>query len=842
MYLRKLWELLNSLVISIVFLLRYRRKIHNEYEYGISDEFIEMYKELSKDFRNELLEIKAGENMISKELEETLKFAYKDAKKRKHEYITLEHILFALTYDKTTSNILSNCGASLKDLRKDVETFLKDSVPSVGEEYKDVEPLYTLSVQRVLQFAAIHVQTSEKGEINGGDILVSLFRERESHAVYFLSQQNISRLDIIKYISHKISKVPGEENSEMVFQDGVEPEGEKKKKKALDTYCINLNKRALDGKIDPLIGRDKELERIIHVLSRRRKNNPILVGDTGVGKTAVVEGLALKITKSEVPKVLENAVVYTLDMGMLLAGTKFRGQFEERLKAVLAGIQKEENAILFIDEIHTIIGAGATSGGTMDASNLLKPSLSNGELRCIGSTTYQEYKTYFEKDRALSRRFQKIEINEPSSEDTYLILKGLKPHYESFHGVEYTDDSLKAAADLSAKYINDRFLPDKAIDIIDEVGASLKLAEPEGKKIVNTIDIENMVAKIAKIPPKTVHADDKNKLKNLDTELKDVVYGQNDAIDKVVTSIKLSRSGLCEPDKPVGAFLFAGPTGVGKTEVAKQLAKIMGVEFLRFDMSEYMEKHTVSRLIGAPPGYVGFDQGGLLTDAIHRTPHAVLLLDEIEKAHPDLFNILLQVMDHATLTDNNGRKSDFRNVILIMTTNAGAREMNTKPIGFTRTDNFDLSIKAIENLFSPEFRNRLTSIIQFKPLQIEVMEQVVDKFVKQLNDRMKEKKVELVLDDSARLYLAKKGYEPAYGARPLARLIQTEITQVLSEEILFGKLEKGGSVTINEKDEKLVFDYHEPEPPKVDLDKPKAKKEITSPKGPLFPSTEITKV
>lgn len=777
---------------------------------------VKQFNKNRKKINKKFLKIETGEKMISKELESTLKLAFKDAKKRKHEYITLEHILYALTFDKTASNILVNCGAEIKGLRKDVEKFLSESIPAVGEEYKDVEPLYTLGVQRVLQFAAIHVQTADKEEITGADILVSMFRERESHAVYFLSQQNVTRLDVIKYISHKISKVQGEEVSDekedAVLQDGADSETDgKKKKSALETYCINLNKRATEGKIDPLIGRDKELERIIHVLSRRRKNNPIMVGDTGVGKTAVVEGLALHIVKKKVPKVLETATIYSLDMGTLLAGTKFRGQFEERLKAVLAQIQKEDNAILFIDEIHTIIGAGATSGGTMDASNLLKPSLSNGDLRCIGSTTYQEYKNYFEKDRALSRRFQKIEVNEPSAEDTFLILKGLKANYEKFHGVIYTDDALKAAADLSAKYINDRFLPDKAIDIIDEVGASLKLNSTEEKKEVTPLDIENMVAKIAKIPPKTVQVDDKKILKNLDVELKKLVFGQNEAIEKVTTAIKLSRSGLTEPDKPVGSFLFAGPTGVGKTEIAKQLAKVMGVEFIRFDMSEYMEKHTVSRLIGAPPGYVGFDQGGLLTDAIHRTPHAVLLLDEIEKAHPDLFNLLLQVMDNATLTDNNGRKSDFRNVILIMTTNSGAREMSSKPIGFNKTDNFDKSLKAIENLFTPEFRNRLTSIIQFKPLSVETMGSVVDKFITQLNGRMKEKKVELTLDDSARTYLAKKGYEPAYGARPLGRVIQTEITQVLSEEILFGKLEKGGSVVIGAENNKLSFEYFEPE-------------------------------
>lgn len=762
--------------------------------------------------------------MISKELELSLKMSFKDAKKRKHEYITLEHILYALTFDKTTSDILINCGADIKVLRKELDKFLKESIPAMGSEYKDVEPLYTLGVQRVLQFAAIHIQTADKEEITGADILVSMFRERESHAVYFMSQQKVTKLDVVKYISHKISKIDdsssaggGSDPSEdsMILQDGLDSEEPKKKKDALESYCVNLNERAKSGKIDPLIGRDKELERMIHVLSRRRKNNPIMVGDTGVGKTAVVEGLALAVINKKVPNVLLNATIYSLDMGTLLAGTKFRGQFEERLKAVLAAIQKQENAILFIDEIHTIIGAGATSGGTMDASNLLKPSLSNGELRCIGSTTYQEYKTYFEKDRALSRRFQKIEVNEPSAEDTFLILKGLKANYEKFHGVEYSDDALKAAADLSAKYINDRFLPDKAIDIIDEVGASLKLNSTAEKKIVSVTDVENIVSKIAKIPPKTVQTDDKKKLKDLGTDLKKVVYGQDEAIDKVTTAIKLSRAGLTEPDKPVGSFLFAGPTGVGKTEIAKQLAKTMGVEFIRFDMSEYMEKHTVSRLIGAPPGYVGFDQGGLLTDAIHRTPHAVLLLDEIEKAHPDLFNLLLQVMDNATLTDNNGRKSDFRNVVLIMTTNTGARESSTNPMGFAKTDNFDKSLKAIENLFTPEFRNRLTSIIQFKPLSVDTMGSVVNKFISQLNDRMKDKKVEIELDESARLYLSKKGYEPAYGARPLGRLIQNEITQPLSEEILFGKLEKGGHVIINSEKNKLEFDI---KPAAVELD------------------------
>lgn len=754
-----------------------------------------------------------GGKMISKELEITLKRAYKEAKERRHEYITLEHILYAMTFDNTVTDIITSCGGNIKSLRKELDKFLKDSVPSVSEEYKEVDPLHTLGVQRIIQLAAIHVQSANKEEISSSDLLVSMFREKESHALYFISRQNITRLDVIKYISHGISKEDVKENTtpetneEPVLQDGGDSTPNNKNKKALETYCVNLNDRAQKGKIDPLIGRNNEVERMVHVLSRRRKNNPIMVGDTGVGKTAVVEGLALRIVNKKVPKVIENAVVYALDMGALLAGTKFRGQFEERLKAVINEIQKSPDNILFIDEIHTIIGAGSTSGGTMDASNLLKPALSSGELRCIGSTTYQEYKTFFEKEKALSRRFQKIEINEPSIEDTILILKGLKKVYEDFHNVSYEEEALRSAVELSAKYINDRFLPDKAIDIIDETGASLKLDTDRKDRVVNTSDIENMISKIAKIPPKTVKTDDKAKLKNLESDLKSLVFGQDEAIEKVAVSIKLSRAGLSEPDKPVGSFLFAGPTGVGKTEIAKQLAKTLGVEFIRFDMSEYMEKHTVSRLIGAPPGYVGFDQGGLLTDAITRHPHSVLLLDEIEKAHPDLFNILLQVMDHATLTDNNGRKSDFRNVIIIMTTNAGAREMSTKPIGFTRTDNFDLSIKAIEKLFSPEFRNRLTSIIQFKPLNIDIMKNVVNKFMTQVNERMKEKKVSLNLEEPALKYLAKKGYEPLYGARPLSRLIQTEITQILSEEILFGKLEKGGIVTISSEDNKLTFEY-----------------------------------
>jgi len=783
----------------------------------------EKTKNAVKNYNRDIEELKANnleientgnEIMISKELENVLKRAYRTAKNKKHEYITLEHILHALTFDKDTVDILVNCGSDIKELRKELDTFINESIPSIGSEFKEVEPLYTLAVQRVLQMSAIHVQGSERENITGSDILVSMYKEKNSHAVYFLSKQKITRLDILKYIAHGISKTNNDEESETIESvelDSETPAQESKKiNKALETYCVNLNQKAIEGKIDPLIGRSEEVERIVHILSRRRKNNPILVGDSGVGKTAVVEGLASRIVSKDVPKQLHAAVIQALDIGLLLAGTKFRGQFEERMKAVLSDIKKDENAILFIDEIHTIIGAGATSGGSLDASNILKPYLSNGELKCIGSSTYQDYKNYFEKDKALSRRFQKIEIKEPSIEETFLILKGLKSHYEKFHDVSYTDEALRASAELSAKYINELFLPDKAIDVIDEAGASLKLKtldKPQSERIVTEAEIENIISKITKLPAKTVNVNDKEKLKNLDLELKKLVFGQNDAIEQVVTAIKLSRSGLCEPNKPVGSFLFCGPTGVGKTEIAKQLANILGVEFIRFDMSEYMEKHTVSRLIGAPPGYVGFDQGGLMTDAIHRHPHSLLLLDEIEKAHPDLFNILLQVMDNATLTDNNGRKSDFRNVIIIMTTNAGGKEMSSNPLGFAKTDNFDFGIKAVENLFSPEFRNRLTSIIQFRALDQIIMESVVDKFVNQLNERLFDKKVSVELDNLAKAYLAKKGYEPAYGARPLGRVIQKEISQIISEEILFGKLENGGKVKISALEDKLKIEY-----------------------------------
>lgn len=743
--------------------------------------------------------------MISKELEETLQRAYKEAFDRRHQVITLEHLLYAITFEPYGSKLLKSCGADIKKLRIDLEGFFETSIPKVSKK-EEPDPNYTTSVQKILQIAAYHVESSRKVEINSGNLLVAFFQEKKSHAVYYLGKQNIKRLDIVKYISHGISKVEIEDNLQPALHEGMEEE-DIDIKKIFDRYCVDLNQKAKDGKLDPLIGRKHEIERIVHILARRRKNNPILVGDTGVGKTAIVEGLALKIVKKEVPKSLLEKKIYSLDMGGIIAGTKFRGQFEERLKAILNVLKKQEHSVLFIDEIHTIIGAGATSGGSLDASNILKPSLANSELTCIGATTYQEYKSYFEKDRALTRRFQKVEVPEPSIEECYLILKGLKSSYEEYHEVVYTDESLRAAAELSAKYINDRFLPDKAIDVIDEVGAKKKLLDGDDNNIVK-LDVENMVAKMAKIPPNTVQVDDQKKLKNLDEELKKVVFGQDAAIEELTTAIKLARSGLTEPNKPIGSFLFTGPTGVGKTEIAKQLSSIMGIELIRFDMSEYMEKHTVSRLIGAPPGYVGFDQGGLLTDAVHRHPHSVVLLDEIEKAHIDLFNILLQVMDHATLTDNNGRKSDFRNVILIMTTNAGAKEMSSGVIGFNQEiEKAELSIGAIEKLFSPEFRNRLTNIIRFKSLTIELVERIVDKAIQALNDRLKEKELSISLTAAARTHVAKKGYDPAYGARPIEKLIQKDIAQVLSEKILFDKLEKNQKITIGVKEGELDFRY-----------------------------------
>ena len=745
--------------------------------------------------------------MISKELEGTLNTALKEAKSRRHEYVCLEHLLYALLQDKDASGAIINCGGDIDRLRKGLEEFFQTHLESLPGG-SDHQPQQTLSFHRVLQRAVIHAQSAEKKEINGGNLLIAMFREPDSYAVYLLQEQGITRFDLVNYISHGISKIAAAEEWSQSEEEQSEEEKPERRVKPLEAFAVNLVAKAKQGNIDPLIGRDDEIERTIHVLCRRRKNNPIYVGDPGVGKTALAEGLALKIHHGEVPDVLKDAVIYALDMGALLAGTKFRGDFEARLKGVLAGLKKLPNSILFIDEIHTIVGAGATSGGSMDASNILKPALASGELKCIGSTTYHDYKSYFERDRALARRFQRIEVPEPSQDEAYKILEGLKPHYEKHHGVHYSSGAIRAAVQLSAKHINDRKLPDKAIDVIDEVGAAVKIQPPDKrKKSIGAKDIEKIVAKIAKIPPRSVSTSDKEQLQNLDRDLKLTVFGQDTAIDTLTSTIRLSRSGLGHPEKPIGCFLFSGPTGVGKTEVAKQLAHVMGIEFIRFDMSEYMEKHTVSRLIGAPPGYVGFDQGGLLTDAINRNPYAVLLLDEIEKAHPDLFNILLQVMDHAALTDNNGKKADFRNIILIMTTNAGAREMSGAPLGFGARSNAGKGKEAIEKMFSPEFRNRLDAMIVFNSLSMEIIERVVDKFIIELDHQLNEKKVFLQLTVKARRWLAEKGYDPSFGARPMARLIQNEIKRVLADEILFGRLQSGGKVEVDENEGKLVFTY-----------------------------------
>ena len=745
--------------------------------------------------------------MISKELEGTLNTALKEAKSRRHEYVCLEHLLYALLQDKDASGAIINCGGDIDRLRKGLEEFFQTHLETLPGG-SDHQPQQTLSFHRVLQRAVIHAQSAEKKEINGGNLLIAMFREPDSYAVYLLQEQGITRFDLVNYISHGISKIAAAEEWSQNEEEPSEEEKPDRRVKPLEAFAVNLVAKAQQGNIDPLIGRDDEIERTIHVLCRRRKNNPIYVGDPGVGKTALAEGLALKIHHGEVPDVLKSAVIYALDMGALLAGTKFRGDFEARLKGVLAGLKKLPNSILFIDEIHTIVGAGATSGGSMDASNILKPALASGELKCIGSTTYHDYKSYFERDRALARRFQRIEVPEPSQDEAYKILEGLKPHYEKHHGVHYSTGAIRAAVQLSAKHINDRKLPDKAIDVIDEVGAAVKIQPPDKrKKSIGAKDIERIVAKIAKIPPRSVSTSDKEQLQNLDRDLKLTVFGQDTAIDTLTSTIRLSRSGLGHPEKPIGCFLFSGPTGVGKTEVAKQLAHTMGIEFIRFDMSEYMEKHTVSRLIGAPPGYVGFDQGGLLTDAINRNPYAVLLLDEIEKAHPDLFNILLQVMDHAALTDNNGKKADFRNIILIMTTNAGAREMSGAPLGFGARSNAGKGKEAIEKMFSPEFRNRLDAMIVFNSLSMEIIERVVDKFIIELDHQLNEKKVFLQLTVKARRWLAEKGYDPSFGARPMARLIQNEIKRVLADEILFGQLQSGGKVEVDENEGKLAFTY-----------------------------------
>lgn len=749
--------------------------------------------------------------MITKELEVVLKLAFEEAQRRRHEFVCIEHLLFALLQDREASHTILNCGGDLNQLKKDLEEFFETHLETLAEE-SNKKPQETLGFHRVLQRAILHAQSAEKSEIHGGDLVAAMFREPDSYAAYLLQKQQITRFDVINYISHGISKVAGEREPDLAPDEEEEGEGESARtaRDPLEAFTVNLVKQAKEGRIDPLIGRENEIERTIHILCRRRKNNPIYVGDPGVGKTAIAEGLALKIYQQQVPDVLKGAVIYALDMGALLAGTKFRGEFEARLKGVLNAIKKQRDAILFIDEIHTVVGAGATSGGSLDASNILKPALASGELRCIGSATYHDYKSYFEKDRALARRFQRIEISEPSVDEAYQILQGLKGHYEKHHGVSYTSAALRTAAKLSAKHINDRHLPDKAIDVIDEVGASVKVLPPDKrKKTIGPKDIEKIIATMAKIPPRSVSVSDKEQLRNLDRDLKLTVFGQDEAIEIVASAIKLSRSGLGHPEKPIGCFLFSGPTGVGKTEVAKQLARTLGVEFIRFDMSEYMERHTVSRLIGAPPGYVGFDQGGLLTDAVNKTPYAVLLLDEIEKAHPDLFSILLQIMDHATLTDNNGRKADFRNIIMIMTTNAGAREISGAPLGFGKTSNVGKGKEAIEKMFSPEFRNRLDAMVSFNRLSPEVIERVVDKFIMELDIQLNEKKVFLHLSPKGRRWLAKRGYDPIFGARPMERLMQTEIKRSLAEEILFGKLQNGGKVDIDESDDKLTFTYSE---------------------------------
>lgn len=737
---------------------------------------------------------------ISDELEETLRRAQEDSTGRQNEFVTLEHLLYSLTFDENAAVVLTKCGANLEKLRGDLQEFLDDEMPTMNGGEVKIEPQYTIGVQFVLQLAAAHVQSSGKDEVNGAHILVALFREKESHAVFFLQTQNITRLDIVRYLSHKISKVePGE-----FIDETTDSESDQAPKDPLEEFCVDLNKKAEGGTVDPLIGRAKEIDRTIHILSRRRKNNPIFVGEAGVGKTAIAEGLALLITQGKVPDTLKKARVYALDMASLLAGTRFRGDFEERLKGVIERLKSDKNQILFIDEIQTIIGAGAVSGGALDASNILKPALSRGEIRCIGTTTFADYRRIFEKDHAFSRRFQKIDVNEPTVAETITILKGLKRYYEEFHNVKYSPAAIQTAAELSDRHITDRFLPDKAIDIIDEVGAEVRLRVKKNTR-VTVRDVENMVSRIAKVPTRTVKVDDKERLKNLDRDLKLLIYGQGDAIAHVVQSIQMSRAGLAEPSKPIGSFLFAGPTGVGKTELSRQLASTLGVEFLRFDMSEYMEKHTVSRLIGSPPGYVGFDQGGQLTDAIYKHPHAVLLLDEIEKAHEDIFNILLQVMDYATLTDNNGRKSDFRQIILIMTTNVGARESQQSPIGFDQPEYVDRSDKAIEKAFTPEFRNRLSSIVRFEPLPMGIIEQIVEKMISELETRLAVKGISLSLEGSARRYLAEEGFDSKFGARPIGRLIEKEVSQRLTQEILFGELARGGQVTIKEEDGQLVF-------------------------------------
>ncbi|MDH5392647.1 MAG: ATP-dependent Clp protease ATP-binding subunit ClpA [Gammaproteobacteria bacterium] len=735
--------------------------------------------------------------MLSKELEESLNQAFKEAREKRHEFITVEHLLLALLDNSSANNVLKACGVNFDSLRGDLRSYLMESTPQL-EEGLDREVQPTLGFQRVLQRAVFHVQSSGKKEVTGANVLVAIFGEQESQAVYLLNQNNITRLDIVNYISHGISRI--NEDSDHDLSESDDEAGEASGEQPLAQFATNLNTKAMQGKIDPLIGRDHEVERTVQILCRRRKNNPLFVGESGVGKTAIAEGLAKKIVDKEVPAVLAESTIYALDLGALVAGTKYRGDFEKRLKGILKQLKKDEHAILFIDEIHTIIGAGSASGGVMDASNLIKPMLANGELRCLGSTTYQEYRGIFEKDHALARRFQKIDVNEPSVPETIDILKGLKSRFEEHHDVKYSLNALKAAAELSDRFITDRFLPDKAIDIIDEAGASRRVKAKEsdaGKtKSISVTDIEHIVAQIARIPPKTISASDTDVLFKLDRNLKLVVFGQDEAIDRMTSAIKMSRSGLGSPDKPIGSFLFAGPTGVGKTEVSKQLAKTMGVELIRFDMSEYMERHTVSRLIGAPPGYVGFDQGGLLTEAINKNPHSVLLLDEIEKAHPEVFNLLLQIMDHGTLTDSNGRKTDFRNTIIIMTSNAGAQLISRRTLGFMEQTHETDAMEEIKRSFTPEFRNRLDAIVQFNALDRRNIANVVDKFIIELEHQLEQKKVTLIVDELAREWLAENGYDPKMGARPMARLIQDKIRTPLADELLFGSLNKGGEVKI----------------------------------------------
>jgi len=732
--------------------------------------------------------------MLSKDLEETLNEAFRGAKSKRHEFMTVEHLLLALLDNNDAIRVLNACGADLGALRGDLVEFVDATTPLIPEDEEERETQPTLGFQRVLQRAVFHVQSSGKHEVTGANVLVAIFSEQESQAVYFLKTQSVARLDVVNYITHGISKVSSDgEPSDGNPVEGGQVAGEEGEDNPLDNYATNLNEEAKSGHIDPLIGRMPEVERVAQVLARRRKNNPLLVGESGVGKTAIIEGLAKLIVDGDVPDTLKDSVVYSLDLGSLLAGTKYRGDFEKRFKSLLAVLKEREGAILFIDEVHTIIGAGAASGGVMDASNMLKPLLSSGRLRCIGSTTFQEYRGIFDKDKALSRRFQKIDVLEPSPDDTYRILKGLKSRFEEHHGLRYSDKALRVATDLAARYITDRFLPDKAIDVIDEAGAYQQLQPPsKRKKVVGVPDIEAVIAKIARIPPKSVSTNDKDTLEKLETNLKMVVFGQDGAISSLATSIKLARAGLRAGEKPIGSFLLAGPTGVGKTEVTRQLAKILGVELIRFDMSEYMERHTVSRLIGAPPGYIGFDQGGLLTDAVTKHPHCIVLMDEIEKAHPDVFNLLLQVMDHGTLTDNNGRKADFRNVILVMTTNAGAESISRRTMGFTRQDHSSDALEAVNKMFTPEFRNRLDSIVEFDPLGEDVILTVVDKFLMELQGQLDEKRVTLDVDEDARLWLVETGYDLHMGARPMERVIQEHIKKPLAELVLFGSLAKSG--------------------------------------------------